>query len=259
MPAMGSLRVLVVDVLFAAAVLVGVLWAVVWLDVAPGPQEEVSPIPAGLGTVAAVSAGLVLVPALLGAAAWWGGHRAARPLAVLTGAALIGTGPGWERVANAALGREISVMAGVLLLVLLLPRLYVPPVRMAVGRPGRRGRRGRPGRLGAVALAPLLPVLVTAGGTARFGWTLRVVNRPEEGETGWPYLLAGLAVCAACLVAGARLLGGRRPGGAPLLRGVVVAERGAYDVRAVDGTAADRPAPKSQRGVRPGGRRSRRR
>lgn len=217
---MRCLRVLVVDALLAAGVLVGVLWAIVWLDVAPGPQEEVSPIPEGLGTVAAVSAGVVLVPALLAAVAWWGGHRAARPLAVLAGAALLGTGPGWERVADASLGRGISVVVGLLLVVVTLPRLWVapvrvPPVRVALGRSGRPGRIGRLGWLRAVVLVLLVPALVVAGSTAWFGWTLGVVNRPEEGETGWPYLLAGLAVCAACLVAGARLLGGRREGGAP--------------------------------------------
>ena len=83
---MRSLRVLLIDALFAGAVLVGVLWAVVWLDAAPGPQEEVSPIPAGLPAVAAASALLVLVPALLGSWAWWACRRAARPMAVVTAA-----------------------------------------------------------------------------------------------------------------------------------------------------------------------------
>jgi hypothetical protein len=205
---MRGLRVLLIEALLAGAVLVGVLWAVVWLDVAPGPQEEVSPIPAGLPAVAAASALLVLAPALLGSTAWWGGRRAARPMAVVTGAALVGTGPGWERVANASLGQVLSLAVGCLCVVMALPRLWVPPERVVVGRPGRL-------RMGALAL--LVPLLVVAVSTAWFGWTLRVVNRPEEGETGWPYLLAGLAACLACVVVGARLLrAGRSGGGAPL-------------------------------------------
>lgn len=205
---MRSLRVLLIDALLAGAVLVGVLWAVVWLDVAPGPQEEISPIPAGLPAAAAASALLVLVPALFGSWAWWGGRRAARPMAVVTGATLVGTAPGWERVANASVGQVLSLVVGGLLVVTALPRLWVPPVRAVAGRPGR---------LRMVGLALLVPLLAAALSTAWFGWSLRVVNRPEEGETGWPYLLAGLAVCLACVVVGARLLrGGRAGGGAPL-------------------------------------------
>jgi hypothetical protein len=204
MRAMRSLRVLLIDALLGGAVLVGVLWAVVWLDVAPGPQEEISPVPAGLPAVAAASALLVLVPALLGSWAWWGGRRAARPMALVTGATLVGTAPGWERVANASVGEVLSLVVDGLLVVMALPRLWVPPVRAVVGKPGR---------LRMVGLALLVPLLVPAVSTAWFGWSLRVVNRPEEGETGWPYLLAGLAVCLACVVVGARLLRGGRAGG----------------------------------------------
>ena len=205
---MRSLRVLLIDALLAGAVLVGVLWAVVWLDVAPGPQEEVSPIPAGLPALAAASALLVLVPALFGSWAWWGGRHAARPMAVVTGATLVGTAPGWERVTNASVGQALSLVVGGLLVVMALPRLWVPPVRAVVGRPGP---------LRMVGLALLVPLLAVAVSTAWFGWSLRVVNRPEEGETGWPYLLAGLAVCLVCVVVGARLLrAGRSVGGAPL-------------------------------------------
>lgn len=196
---------MVIEALLASALLIGALWLVIRFDVAPGPREAVPSYPPGLRTVSALCSVLVLTPAVVAAGArLLGRHPASRLAAAVTAAMLIATSGAWGGVPRADAMTGMSVVTGAALVTCTHPRFWVDATSVGCRVP----RVARP-----ILAIVLVIVLYVAGSTAWFGWTLGVVNLPEEGESGWPYLAWGLAVSTACVTVGRLLLSTWRPTG----------------------------------------------
>ena len=196
---------MVIEALLASAVLIGGLWLVIRFDVAPGPREAIPSFPPGLAMVSVLCAVLVLTPAVVAAAArLLGRHPASRLAAAVTAAMLIATSGEWGGVPRAHVMTGVSLVTGAALIACTHPRFWVNGTSVGFRVP----RAVRP-----ILAVVLLTVLYVAGSTAWFGWTLGVVNLPEEGESGWPYLAWGLAVSTGCATVGRLLPRTWRPTG----------------------------------------------
>ena len=178
------------DTLFWLAAMLGVLWLLVWIDVAPGASEADVRIPGGLTGVAAWSAIALLVTAIPGLVAWLTGQGWARLAGVVTGAVLIATSQGWTRIDDVTYLRWVSVVAGVGMILFILPRFWPALV-------GRGDASPLVARIGMGLL--LLVGFAAALSAAVVGWRHGLVNRPADEDHGLDFLVPGMAVATACL------------------------------------------------------------
>jgi hypothetical protein len=191
---MGRLHRGLGDTLLWLAVMLGVLWLLVWIDVAPGPAAVDVRIPERLTLVAALSAGSLLVTGIPALAAWMMGLRWARVAALATAAAMLATNTGWNLVHDAAYLRWVSLVAGVGLVVYTLPQVWPPTLE------GRGSASPLVARIGDGLL--LLVVFAAAATIAYLGWNIGLVNRHPEDQHGLRLLVPGMAVATACLALG---------------------------------------------------------
>jgi hypothetical protein len=181
------------DTLIWLAVGLGVLWLLIWADVAPGAASADVQIPAGLGDVAAFSTVAVLVPGVPSLAAWILGLSWARFAAMVTGAALIATSDGWTRVPDVTYLRWVALLAGIALVLFTLPWWW----------PALAGRGDASPLVARIGMGLLLLVVFAVGVTmAVVGWDIGLVNRRPEDDHGLDFLVPGLAVATACLALG---------------------------------------------------------
>ncbi len=196
---MRRLTTLLVDVLIAAAILIGVIWLLTWVQLSPNVSTLEFPPPTGLPGEARRSAILVLVPAVAAMAVWLSGHRWGRYVVILSGGTVLFTASGWERIPDAEILQQVSWGLGALLILsAVLPGSWAVPPERGLNLP-------RILRL-VVALV-LVPVLVVAAQTAWFGWDLGLhVSANDSAENGWQYLVPALTVMMVCTLACWQLL-----------------------------------------------------
>ena len=186
----GRLRRGLGDTLFWLAAMLGVLWLLIWIDVAPGASEADVQVPEGLTAVAAWSAISLLVTAIPALVAWLTGRSWARLAGLVTGAVLIATSQGWTRIDDVAYLRWVSVVAGTSMILFTLPRFW----------PALAGRGDASPLVARIGMGLLLLVgFAAAVSAAIVGWRHGLVNRTPDEDHGLDFLVPGMAVATACL------------------------------------------------------------
>lgn len=193
---MSVLGRVAIEVTLWVAVVVGVVWLLLWLDVRPGAHADDVPWPDGIESRALRSTLLVLPPATAALALWLLGRTWARLLASVAGALLVATAGGWSDVDQAEHLHPIALVTGVLL-------LGLGTYAAAWAPPPRRFRLHWWGNLLLAGVAAFA-VLVGADGVV-VGWDEGLLRHPAGQEPGFVFLVPGLLLTALGLGVLARL------------------------------------------------------